>query len=341
MKKYFKQLVIVVLALTVMFAMCAASVFATDKESTSLFIINNQKMFKAITASFETTGDATNLVVALSGDGYHNLFKGTKEQAVANGDNPDNWIKGSVNANGKWEFIIPVGKGETSIPCVAISESKYKDYKDGKATFDKCLYDRIFVINVNEQTLVTDNYSNNPAPAAVTIDPIKPVVYNGKAFKPGVVVKKDGTLLTAGTNYEVEYKDNLNAGTATVIIKGLETDTEKYGGSKTANFIIKKAKNTMTVVTTNKTLKVKKLKKKAISYKAVTVNNPKESVTITAKPANAKSKKALTFNVKNGTIKVKKKTKKGTYKMTVTVTSGGVNYAKATVSKTIKVVVSK
>lgn len=99
-----------------------------------------------------------------------------------------------------------------------------------------------------------------------------------------------------------------------------------------------RSKNTLKVTKNNKTYKVKKLKKKAQSFKAVTVKKNKGKVTYSATAANAKSAKALTFNASNGKIKVAKKTKKGTYKMNVTVKAAGTSKYKA-VSKTVTVTV--
>ncbi|MCC8066959.1 MAG: Ig-like domain-containing protein [Clostridiales bacterium] len=45
-------------------------------------------------------------------------------------------------------------------------------------------------------------------------------VYNGKARKPSVTVKYDGTKLTRGTDYTVSYSNNKSAGTATVTVTG-------------------------------------------------------------------------------------------------------------------------
>ena len=45
-----------------------------------------------------------------------------------------------------------------------------------------------------------------------------PFTYTGKAISPGELVKYNGTLLDAGTDYTIEYSDNVNVGTATVTI---------------------------------------------------------------------------------------------------------------------------
>lgn len=45
--------------------------------------------------------------------------------------------------------------------------------------------------------------------------------YDGRAKTPGVQVRMNGTLLTAGKDYSISYANNVNAGTATVAIKAL------------------------------------------------------------------------------------------------------------------------
>ena len=82
-----------------------------EPEVTELEITNNTGMFKAVTASLETLDGNTTLVMALSGSGYGNLFKGTDEEAAANGAQTENWIVGELNADGKLEFRIPVAEG--------------------------------------------------------------------------------------------------------------------------------------------------------------------------------------------------------------------------------------
>ena len=68
------------------------------------------------------------------------------------------------------------------------------------------------------------------------------VTYNGKAWKPAVTVKamRNGKAVTLnkGTDYSVSYKDNTNAGTATVTVKGKGI----YSGTIRKSFTIKKVK---------------------------------------------------------------------------------------------------
>lgn len=60
-------------------------------------------------------------------------------------------------------------------------------------------------------------------------------VYDGKEKRPDVIVKYGKKLLTAGIEYDVDYKDNVYAGTAYVIITG----RNGYLGTKKVPFTIK------------------------------------------------------------------------------------------------------
>ncbi|MBQ9890498.1 MAG: cadherin-like beta sandwich domain-containing protein [Firmicutes bacterium] len=126
-----------------------------------LAITNNTSMFKLVSAdAFVSPDGSGKIVFALSGASYHNLFKGNYEQAVANGDNRDKWIKGAENAEGKWEFEVPFAAGETYIPLVSISETYLKKYDDGVegATLARAFYPRQLTIDLGAKTVVADDY---------------------------------------------------------------------------------------------------------------------------------------------------------------------------------------
>ena len=61
------------------------------------------------------------------------------------------------------------------------------------------------------------------------------VVYNGSEHRPTVTVKDGEKTLTAGSEYTVNYTDNVNVGTATVTVTG----QGEYSGTTTKTFIIK------------------------------------------------------------------------------------------------------
>lgn len=127
---------------------------------TVLTITNNTGMFKATSAILRKDEKATSLIITLSGQGYHYLYKGTYEEAVANGDNSDNWIAGVQQADKSWQFTIPVSEGETFLPIVAISNSYLTKYENGDNSLERAFYPRQAVIDETAATLVTGDYNH-------------------------------------------------------------------------------------------------------------------------------------------------------------------------------------
>lgn len=68
----------------------------------------------------------------------------------------------------------------------------------------------------------------------VQVGTIPSVTYTGKAHTPKPQVKVDNTILIEGKDYTLSYKNNINAGTGSIIITGKGT----YLGKKTVPFII-------------------------------------------------------------------------------------------------------
>ncbi|SFB27437.1 hypothetical protein SAMN05216249_11667, partial [Acetitomaculum ruminis DSM 5522] len=127
-------------------------------QETALTITNNTNMFKAVSAKLVKEEDTTYLVMALSGSGYRELYLGTYEKAVANGDGTkdkgnDSWIHGYLNNDSKYEFKIPLtddmlsGK---SVAVTAISNSYYEKYLNGTNDLARIFYPRQFQIDVEK-----------------------------------------------------------------------------------------------------------------------------------------------------------------------------------------------
>ena len=70
----------------------------------------------------------------------------------------------------------------------------------------------------------------------ITLNPTK-FVYDGTAKKPAVTVKDGETVLEVDKDYTLAFKNNVNAGTATVTATG----KGNYSGTQTATFTISKA----------------------------------------------------------------------------------------------------
>ena len=83
-----------------------------------------------------------------------------------------------------------------------------------------------------------------------TIENIADQTYTGSEITPTVVVKDGETILTEGTDFEVSYSDNINAGTATATISKV-ADSNYTFSNKEVNFTIKKAQLEKVTLKTN------------------------------------------------------------------------------------------
>jgi gliding motility-associated-like protein len=72
------------------------------------------------------------------------------------------------------------------------------------------------------------------AASTLTVELIASLEYTGTRLTPDVVVKDGSATLMLNTDYTVEYRNNENAGSASVTITGVGN----YGGSRTASFAI-------------------------------------------------------------------------------------------------------
>ena len=133
--------------------------------------------------------------------------------------------------------------------------------------------------------------------------------YDGTAKKPTVTVKNGSTTLKSGTDYTVAYKNNTNAGTATVTITGKGS----YTGTASKTFTIKKASIANFAAT--------------LSVSTYTYNGSAKKPTVTVKNGSK------TLTTSDYTVAYKNNTAVGT--ATVTVTGKG-NYS-GTLSKTFTI----
>lgn len=183
---------------------------------TKLDITNETGMFKAVSAFTEKDSTGTYLLMALSATGYHNLYKGTYDQAVENGDHRENWIEGYINEDEKWEFEIKVDE-ETYIPLVAISQSYLEKYEAGSNPLARAFYPRQITLDLDAKTIVTADYHNTDE--LVLTNEVK-------MFKPS-----SATLTTIGgpnsNNYEVDLNLTMESDSFNAIFLGEGRDVEE------------------------------------------------------------------------------------------------------------------
>ena len=141
-------------------------------------------------------------------------------------------------------------------------------------------------------------------------------VYTGSAFRPAATVtSRNGNVLAAGIDYTLSYANNVNAGTATAIVEGIEGGA--YTGAKSATFTIAPANQVVKAAKAMYSVKFAKVKKKGQTV-------------------------AVKFSADGGgKVTVKKGAKKGTYTLKVKVTAAAKgNYAKTVATVPLKVKVA-
>ena len=156
---------------TQIMSLTTINVKGPEPEKIDLAITNNTGMFKAVEAYLTKEEGKDYLVMTLSGTGYHELFRGTYEAAVENGDGTeaygnDTWIHGYpftyINEKGEqttgYQFIIPVFDEEGLIPLVAISASYYTKYQQGQNVLARAFYPRQITLDREAATLVTNDF---------------------------------------------------------------------------------------------------------------------------------------------------------------------------------------
>ena len=170
--------------------------------------------------------------------------------------------------------------------------------------------------------------------SGATVTGVAAKTYTGAELTQNPTVKMGDKILVPDRDYTLSYTKNINVGTATMKITGVNN----YKGAKNVKFKIKKAANPMTVKGASVKLDYKALKSKAASITgAITVKNAQGTVTYT-NVSKAKVPKKFKVDAKTGKIVVQKKTPKGTYTTKVKVSAqNSANYSAKSKTVTVKI----
>lgn len=180
-------------------------------------------------------------------------------------------------------------------------------------------------------TLAQSFFITRKGIAGASIALPKSMSCTGAALKPSTSVSLDGLSLEKDVDYLVSYAGNVKPGAAQVTIQGIGD----YEGAVLAGFTIVKGAQKLSVKSAAKTVKVKKLKKKAVSVKPISkVTGAKGKLSYRKMSGSAK----LKVNAGTGKLTVKKGTKKGRYKVKVKVCAAATScYAAASKAVTLTV----
>ncbi len=197
------------------------------------YTVNYRNNVAVGTATIEVTGQ----------NGYFGTVAKTFEIAAKDIENKDNTSVQSIV-----EFLVSNAVGDSEPDILATYNGntliKGTDYQivshsnDQTAGTGECVVEGLgnytgtrtltYKVTTQKITDIADGIS------------VADMIYTGQALTPAVVLTKQGmevTSLTEGTDYTVSYKDNVNAGTATVVVQG----KGEYAGSITQTFTIQKA----------------------------------------------------------------------------------------------------
>lgn len=108
---------------------------------------------------------------------------------------------------------------------------------NGKTVSDGTAYTFTITVDENNPVYRTDENGNLVQYGIADQDVVveqQAYTYDGTEKTPAVTVSMDGTELVVDTDYSVEYANNINAGTATVTVKGIGN----YGGTVSKTFVI-------------------------------------------------------------------------------------------------------
>jgi len=136
-------------------------------------------------------------------------------------------------------YMILSGNGEIlqeeiSLGGIRLTENEAPVYRNNKVYFTTLDPEKNWIV-LNELCLGETIYLTNIQSA--TFGKINNQKYTDDYIEPKPVIEFNGKKLREGIDYELEYKDNIEPGKATIIVKGIGA----YYGEKEINFYIKPA----------------------------------------------------------------------------------------------------
>lgn len=152
---------------------------------------------------------------------------------------------GYVNVEFEAETGLTLNKLVDSEGNIVSNDRRYYSYGNGMRTVEitfQATEGKTYYIAMNgfkspyTMRIVSAGRQNRTNIKSLTVGAIETQLYNGSELKPQVEVKNGTTVLAPGKDYEVVYKDNVNAGTATAEIRGMGA----YGFRTFAEFKIRK-----------------------------------------------------------------------------------------------------
>ena len=185
-------------------------------------------------------GTATVIITAVSTSNYSGTARKTftiNKRALA-----DNFIANIAS-------VTYTGQAHTPEPVVTYNNMTLVKGRDYTVSYENNINAGTAYVIITATNNSNSNYSGT-ARKGFTIGKkaledgfianIADMTYTGQAQRPTPVVTYNGMTLSQGTDYNVRYENNINAGTATVIITATNNSNSNYSGSARKNFTIGK-----------------------------------------------------------------------------------------------------
>ena len=272
--------------------------------------------------------------------GTFNLKVGESKTLVAefrgvSGDLPSSWNpKFSWVADDEDMLDLDIkkpGKSEINITALKAGTTKLIVYAGDKSS-DSITPDdygiRVLTINVNKPEITGFSLK----------DPKFAATYTGKEIKPelGKVSSEDGNDdLKEGKDYKVSYKDNVDAGKATVTVTGIGD----YSGSVSKTFTIRRADNTFSAEGKTASVAYSTAQQTVAISKVITFVNQGQGEKTYTKVSGDKN---ITVDEKTGNIIIAKGLAVGAYDLEINIKAEGDNNHNASSLKVaLKVNVTK
>lgn len=195
--------------------------------------------------SYSNNTDVTDLAMVTIKGNYNRGYSGTVTKTFK--IVPHNLNAGDVTISGIDDsYDYDGGKAITPKPIIEVGRiaeplKEGTDYTLSYSSNTKTGTAKVTITGKGNFTgTVTQNFEIEESTGTISIfnaviSDIKDVSYNGNEQKPSVTVRLNGTALRSGKDYKVTYYNNVNAGQATVSVRG----TGDYKGSVKKYFTIK------------------------------------------------------------------------------------------------------
>ena len=137
-------------------------------------------------------------------------------------------------------LVNSIGEVELTEECankISAAEASYQKLDDEQKKDSKVVEEKGHLDNAKRL------FNELAQATLITADDVtvEDAVYTGEAVEPEVSVKVGNKVLEQGKDYTVEFSDNVEAGTATAVVKGTGEQTSGYWGTVEAKFTVKQA----------------------------------------------------------------------------------------------------